>query len=391
MKIFWSWGLALLLAAPAWAAGLSVQELGVQDLRLQPDAAWQRGAPEQEHGDDALSLSWPVPGGASLQVLVPRSPPRIKGDAETFYRNLRRNWLAQYGKAAAIDWAEFQPGGVRWLSCRRPGHAGKGVVFHLVTVHAGRAYTVLLFTPPGTEALPSAAHALMAGAGFQAMPMRWRRIEALALLPRGEALDALAQAEADALGDQGMLTGYVLEAEGMPETGQLGLSWALDGFRWRKRYGRDERLPFELRGRLVAEAPPALEGAPVRLGLQVAPGEIPLAARLSLHDYCGPRGPWEEAMAALRRGARGPLARLALDHPCTGQAGKGKAAELATLEAGAGEALERVIPLPAPAAQAGNGPRWLEVELLPGAGSLGEGLLGRLALIFVYEPEEARR
>jgi hypothetical protein len=154
---------------------VGAQTLRVLDLGLQPDPAWQRGTPRQEQEDDALQLSWPAPeGGPTLQVLVSQSPPLIQSDADTFYRNLSRKWAALYGRHASVGWVEFNKDGQegrRWLSCRRPARSGDGVVFHLVSVHAGRAYSLLVFAPPKTETLPQAVHGLLAGAVFQAQPV----------------------------------------------------------------------------------------------------------------------------------------------------------------------------------------------------------------------------
>jgi hypothetical protein len=286
MILLWTWLAAMLAAFPARAETLELLE-----LRLYPDAGWQRGAPQEEQEDDALRLSWPAPDGVALQVLVPRNPPLLKSDAETFYRNLTRKWTAQYGKQAAIGWIDFGPGGTRWLGCRRPSSTGSGVVFHLATVHEGRAYSLLAFAPPGTESLPPAVRDLVQGAAFQAPPTPWRHRLSLALLPQGEALEALAQAEADALGNQGMLTGYGVGAEksGKPgqsweEAGEVRLNWFLEGFRWVEVHGRDERQPFEVRGQLVAVPPPRMGGGGPGHGIESGgirggadgPGAIPV-------------------------------------------------------------------------------------------------------------------
>lgn len=382
---FFSICLALALAClPARA-----EPLQVMDLRLQPDSAWQRGTPQQEREDDALVLSWPVPEGVALQVLVPREPPLLKSDPDTFYRHLTRKWSTLYGKQAAVGWVEAGPkgpGGIRWLSCRRPASTGDGVVFHLATVHEGRAYSLLAFAPPGTGALPEAVHRLVASAGFQALPSVWRQAHALALAPRGDVLEALAQAEAEALGDRGMITGYGASAEaptGESAGKSLALHWFIEGFHWDKQAGRDGRMPFETRGQLVAEAPLLLEEGTLRLGLKLGGADGALSARVRMHTYCGPSGPWEEALADLARGARGPLGRLARDHACPSQPAK---ADLATLEAVPGQTVARSVPLGRPEGRVDR--LWLEIRLLPRAGAAGEGVLDRQGLYFVYEPED---
>ena len=376
---------------------VQAETLSVLDLHLHPDPVWQRGTPQQELEDDALLLSWPVPDGVALQVLVPRNPPLIKSDADTFYRNLTQKWSALYGKHAAVGWMDFSKGdgkngteGLRWLSCRRPARSGEGVVFHLATVHEGRAYSLLLFAPPKTDALPQAVHALVASAGFQAMPAVWHHVRSVFLMPQPEAMEALVQAEADALGDKGMFTGYgvnqakadkpVPGGDGSVEA--LQLNWFLDGFRWVNSAGRDERLPFETRGQLSADVSPALPGGAAQVGLNVVASDTPLVARVSLHAYCGPQGPWDEALADLARGARGPLGRLARDHACPGVTGE---EVLATLEVRPGQTVARSVALMPPSAAADR--LWVEIKLLPEVGALGEGLLDRLGLYFVYEPE----
>lgn len=385
MKFLCLWGLVLLIGGSAQAGTLRVL-----DLSLTPEPAWQRGTPEQEREDDALVLSWPVPEGVSLQLIIPRSPPLIKSDADTFYRNLSHKWRAQYGKEAVVGWVDpggDLPGSPRWLSSRRPARSGDGVVFHLVSVHEGRAYSLLLFAPPGTEALPKALHDLLAGAGFQPVPTLWHKTLALHLLPQGEAMEALAQTEVEALGDAGLLTGYGVRAEeaALESDRELRLHWFLDGFRWAKKFGRDERVPFEVRGQLAASASPELDGGSLKVELKVAAAEAPQAARVGLHSYCGPQGAWQDALASLRRGARGPLDRLRRDHAC-GTPSLPDA--LGVLEARSGQTVARVIPLTLPAT-AKAGMRWLEIDLDPGmGGAVGERLLDRVGLFFIYAPEK---
>ena len=358
------------------------------DLRLTADAPWQRASPEQEREDDALGLSWPVEGGVSLQLLVLRSPSRIKSDAETFYRNLTQKWRGLYGKALAVGWlpndvdAAESPQGPRWLVGRRPSQSGKGVVFHLASVHGGQAYSVLVFAPAGTQTPPLPARAVVAKAGFQEPVLLWRQSRTLALVPRGEALAALAQAETEALGEKGMLTGYSFRELAVEGSG-VGLAWGLEGFRWAQRAGRDAQVPFDVRGRLNASAPTAWDGE-VRIGLEVSAAESPMEARVSVHSYCGPPEAWRAALAALDKGARTPLQRLGREQPCGDVPFQpAQAAWLGRV----GERQEHAFSLSEPGQQGKAGPRWVEIALVPEAGALGEGLLGRLALVLVYEPE----
>lgn len=208
-------------------------------------------------------------------------------------------------------------------------------------------------------------------------------------MPQGEALEAIVQAEADALGEKGMLTGYGVKQARAGKQGEEGdasdaamqLNWFLDGFRWSGSAGGDERLPFEASGQLSADVTPMLPGGALQVGLKVTASDTPLAARIGFHAYCGPLGPWDEALADLARGARGPLERLARDHACPGVGGE---AALATLEARPGQTVARSVAVPATPAAADR--LWVEVRLVPQAGALGEGLLDRLGLYFVYAP-----
>lgn len=374
MKFLWPWLAATLLVLPARA-----ESLRVDDLSLRPDPAWQRGEPRQEQEDDALALSRTLPDGGALRVLVPRSPPLLKSDAETFYRNLTRKWYALYGQTATVGWTEL--GGRRWLRCRRPSRVGDGEVFQLATVHEGRAYTVVAMAPAGTDALPGAVGDLLAGAEFSAPAQSWRQTRGLAVMPRGEALDALAQAEADVLGGKGMLLGHELAGD-TPAGGGQAVRWSLDGFLWDQAQGRDGRRPIELRGRLAARAPADQDGGGLTLDLALEAGGAPLAVRATRQAYCGPEGAWRTALAALDRGAPAGLARLARDHPCAGEAGPGVLAEVEIVP---GQVVSRTVALPPPPDQATAW--WVEVRLVPQAGSLGEMLLGRTGVYFVYEPQ----
>lgn len=378
MKVFSICALALLLCAPLRAA-----ELQVHDLRLDPDSAWRRATPAQEAEDGALSLSLPADGDVGLQVLIPRDAPLVKTDAETFYRQLGRKWDARHGKAASVGWVAAGQGARarRWLACRRPAQGGEGVVFHLATVHAGRAYSLLLFAPPGTETLPGPARGLLARVGFRAADVTWRHARSLPLFPQGEALDGLAQVVAQGLGETGMLSGYGIKVT-PADAAEPHLDWFLDGFRWSAGQGRDARASFEIRGGLTAVPPARLDGGRLRVTLSQQAAPLPLTARVSARAYCGDPEPWREALQALERGARSPLERLRRDHACAAGAGE---TELGSVEAGAGQTVTREFPVPLETAE-GVTARWLEVGLSPVSGAIGESLLERLGLFFFYAP-----
>ncbi|MEW6678839.1 MAG: hypothetical protein AB1421_13040 [Pseudomonadota bacterium] len=412
---------ALLLGAGLGMAGLGVQatEIRVMDLRLDLAPGWVTAPAAQVDESDAWSLSLPVEGGVALEVLIPRSPPLLKSDGETFYRNLTRKWQAQHGKEVAVGWGHFGsqeagPGATRWLIGRRPSRTGEGVVFHLATVQAGRAYSVLVIAPPGSDALPPEAQILLAGLAFNpqdvAAPLslpivdvaansaavasatspvttRWRRAGSRVLVPEGEVLSALAQAETEAMGDTGMLTSFVFQAQAL-NGNTLGAGWTLEGFRWASRFGRDQQVPFASRGRLdltAAETWGADGRLPVTLVLRVDETETPLAAVMEARAYCGPAGPWTEAMKALEKGARAPLRRLAEKHGCPDA--EGKLAIQTRWEAHGVDHLSRERGVEMPLPGYGVGVRWLEVSLDPQPGSVGDGLLERLALVLMFEPE----
>ncbi|HNQ05388.1 MAG TPA: hypothetical protein PKH69_12350 [Thiobacillaceae bacterium] len=371
MKFLWPW-LAALVVVSARADGLYVD-----GMRLYPEPTWQRGDPEQEAEDDSLLLTWPVPEGVSLRVMVPRSPPLLKSDAGTFHRNLARKWIAQFGKAARIGWLEI--GGRRWQSCRHPSRSGEGVAYQVVTVHAGRAYSVLAIVSTDAERLPGVVHELLAGVEFPAPEPAWRQTLNLAILPRGETLQTLVRAEAEALGARGMLLGH--EVDSRDVGGMRTLRWSLDGFRWDVSAGPDGRRPFELRGRLAARAPAAPDRGVLRLELGAQAGESPLRVQVSRYAYCGPAAPWREALAALRREDGADLHRLARAYPC---AGAGPAL-LASMEAAPGQTLHQDVPLPALPAQATA--CWLELRPVSRGDGLGVMLLEHVGLYVVYEPE----
>jgi len=380
------------LMGVAFPAHSAIVNVGA--LQLNPDSSWQRGGAQQEGEDDAVQLSWAIPSGIALQLLVPRSPPLIKSDEAHFYQNLTRKWSAQFGKAADIHWIQFnQPGqsGLRWLACRHPARSDDGVVFHLVTVHEGHAYSLLLFTPPGTERLPPAALALMAGANFGTLHSGWRRTASLTVIPQGEALDGLIRTEAEALADQGMLTGFGLEAEpidkvaktaqGAQEAEILHMAWFFDGFRWREENGRDVQQSFDIRGRLKVEAPGGTSQGPLNFVLDMATAEGPLEVRADLMSYCGPVEPWETAWSALGLNAMNVLSLLETAHACEQAPKEGKGW---VMQAMPGQTVRGKLELPAvfPADRL-----WVEIQLVPAAGYVGAGLLQHSRMYVVFEPE----
>ena len=149
-----------------WAGFSPAASLGVEALRLEPGAGWERGPAEQEQADEVFILDHRGAAGSSVQVLLLRRAPVVKGDADAYFDRLTRYWRGQYGKAVLIDWLEA--GGVKWRYIRRPaGDQGMGV-FQLSTVFEGRAYSLLVYVPGTLTTLPPEAQALIAGARFGA-------------------------------------------------------------------------------------------------------------------------------------------------------------------------------------------------------------------------------
>lgn len=385
MILFCLWlGLAGLVS-PACAT-----EVRVQALRLLPDAAWQRATPEQEAADDAIGLSWPVAGGVGVQVLVPRSAARVGLEAARFQRNFERLCRHRHGRAAAAGW--LRPAARDWLVCRRPAAGGDGVLFHLVTLHAGHAYSVLVLAPAGTQVLPKVAHELLAGSEFVApdtpmhaaapLPARapqWRLAHTWVLAPRGEALAALARAEGEALGETGLLTTYTVQPRAA-EASAPALGWSLDGLRWAAGGDRDRRAAFASRGHLAASAPAEWPGE-LRVRFEVQAAEHAVALHVSSGAYCGPPAAWQEAVAALEQGAGARFMRLAASHACAGPSPQGQ------WQARGGDSLSPVLALPAtpPAAEARA--RWLALRVQASPGAVGEALLEQLGLVLVYLPQ----
>lgn len=382
------------------AAGLGAAELRVADMWLAPDAAWQRGAAEQERADDAFLLEQPGAASPALQVLVPRQAARLKGagtDAEreqAFYRKLTRSWQAQYGRAAAIGWTEA--GGRRWLTCRRPGRDAGVRVFHLATVHQERAYSLLVFASDAQEHLPAAVHALAAQARFGPPPLppppRWALARTYRAQPDGATMDALVQGDAQRLAGAGMLTGYGLEY-GL-EANNSSLDWFLEGFRWQGSDARAGRRPFILRGHLQA-TPPATLRAPAELALGLEQGEGmegggELLAQVRVWRLCAPDSELEAALAPLDQGERAGLERIALEPRADCPATPARLA--GELRAGSGQRREQSVALEAPASAVGTAsaePALLvEVALLPAQDGehLGDALLRRAGLFFLYRP-----
>jgi hypothetical protein len=419
--------------------GALAEALRVDAMRLSPDAAWRRGDAAQEKEDGVYLLEWPLssqspgrqgafpepgaqissrspgrpkndlapsgggsgafpePGaqltqGVALQVALPRQATPLKADAAGFYANLRKKWVAQYGKRAEIG--EIEIGAVRWLVCRRPAGDGNAIVFQFATVHEGRAYSLLAFAAPQAAGLPQPVHDLLAGVGFGGQARHWIASRVVSAQPGREALEALVQADAERLGQNGMLTGYGLEVTRLPDAAHAGqaLAWFMEGFKWRQAVGRDERLPVSLRGHLEARVPARMAGTlavSVHLATESNSG---VEAEVSLLDLCAPAAELNEVLDRLERGARAPLERLARERPAACPAlpdtvpAKVLLAQSGTVVT---ETLEFSVP-PAPPLAAGlAGLKVVAVRprLAASEDDLGQSLLRQLGLYFIYAPE----
>lgn len=311
------WMLCGLLLSITHAA--VAESLRVDAMSLVPDARWRRGDPTREKEDAAYLLEWPVAEGArgvALQVAIPlRATPLMTG-AEDFYANLYKKWTQQYGKRAEIGQIEIA--GVRWLACRRPANSGDASVFHLVTAHAGRAYSVLAFAGAEVKGLPKPAYDLLAAADFGVAARPWVFHRVVAAQPAQAALETLVAADAERLGHDGMLTGYGIQYVALPELAGAGqglrLNWFLEGFRWRNRGGRDERLPLDRRGYLDAWVA-ANAAAPTLTVRFAGAANTAVEAEVGLLDLCAPAADVDAALARLAAGVDAPLEALVRARP----------------------------------------------------------------------------
>jgi hypothetical protein len=393
------WGGAL----PALA-----ETLRVESLNLSWFAPWQRGPAEQEQADDVYLLDLRADQTVVSQIALLRRAPVIKGDAdagyENYYDRLTRFWRATYGKRVLIDWVEIS--GVKWRSLRRPASENGMGVFQLATVFEGRAYSLLVFVPgtvPVMDLLARLRFGSQAGeAGPAAEPIaapleRWARSRTYRFNLSGDVLEAVVAADAERMGQDGMLTGYGLDY------GESSVDWFMEGFEWKTVAGRVARVPWATRGRLEVDAPTELGDAAIwNLRLVLPEGEMGVSARLAVWDLCAHPDVLKEVLDRLKHGARGPMERLAATRQAacpgpvaanSGERLRGKPGKTAT----AAWSLPLLLPNPPrwAAQAAGSEPetrlsrvRLVEAAVEPGADRTapGDGLLERARLFFAYEP-----
>jgi hypothetical protein len=272
---------------------------------------WQRATPQQETADDALLLDL---AEASLQLAVPRHTRRLKIDADSYYIRLRESWQKLYGGGAKISWLES--GGRKWLACLHPSQDRGISAFHLSTVFAGRAYSVLVFAPSTEPALPKAALDLLAGMRFadETAPLipkpdsatpKWIKTRTIYPQANADVLEALVQDDLARLGGDGMVTGYGLDFI------DSGVAWFIEGYQWKTVAARVTRVPWQQGGRLEVQAAAEAAAWPVKLTLK--DNETDVRASLRVITLCAPSQRVAETLDQLQRGARQTLQRLLLE------------------------------------------------------------------------------
>lgn len=371
---------SILLGIPLQAAA---DRLRVGDLVFDYAPPWQRAGADEEAQAEGFILRL----GEGLLVLLPRHQAVLKLPETRFYEQLEMRWRAQYGEDLSLEW--FDAAGRRWRVARRPSvERTDAVVFHLVTVLEGRAHHLLAYAPDSARTLPAEVRALLAGT--PSAIERWILERVVRELPRGAALEGLAELEAHGLGGQGGVTGYAAEARAH------GLAGFLEGFRWVKGPdGRDRRQPLLRRWEIGWSEPgqSLTGGGTLALEVSSGPADAGPAPAVRVHTglLCGPREALTETLGRLERGEAGARLRFeALAAACGVAAGS-----LPQGEAQGGPAQTVRLSLPAriaPAADArpDGGARRLVVSVRPlvsAGGAWGEHLLGAMAVHYIYAPE----
>jgi hypothetical protein len=375
---------------------------------------WQRADPTLEN--EALLLNLPQAG---LQLAVLRHTRVLKTDAQTYFDKLSRNWRARHGQQVPIGW--FESGERKWLYCQHAAQDGEGLVWQLSSVVDGRAYSVLIFGPRpdatsaahAASAIPAPARELIAGARFDADPLRhadvsrphWVKTRTLLPHASAEVLEALVQDDIARLGRDGLLTGYGLDF------GDSGASWFVEGYVWKTlnsptRNSRVEKVAINSGGRLEFDLPAATAGdakARLRLGLNKkeneTDNEADVGVQLRVWQLCAASGHLAETLRQLRQGAHLSLRRLAQSPAagCPPSDGQADATHVLLGERGKSVETEVVLALPpavnekqqAALARAGL-QRLLLVEIAayprPGRTGYGDRLIERARGYVVFEP-----
>jgi len=314
-------------AWPIWLALLAMVSfcaepaaLRIEALALPYDSSaspWQRAEPALEN--EALLLELPHAG---LQLALLRHTRRLKTDAPTYFDRLGRNWRARHGQDVHIGWLES--GGQKWLYCQHASQERDGKVWQLSSVFDGRAYSVLVFGPDTAASdaheIPAAARELIAGARFAvdapgrpdsshakvASAPYWVKTRTLFPHTNADVLEALVQGDIARLGQDGLLSGYGLDF------GASGASWFVEGYAWKTRDARVEKVALDSSGRLAFELPAETTGtAKARVQLSLNDNEADIGVQLRVWQLCAPGGHIAETLRQLQQGARLSLRRLA--------------------------------------------------------------------------------
>jgi len=244
------------------------------------------------------------------------------------------------------------------LACRRPSQ-DKGVsAFHLSTVFAGSAYSVLVFAPSTEQALPKAALDLLADMRFagdaapdmtkthlpEPDPAKSRWVKTRTIYPQANAdvLEALVQDDLARLGGDGMVTGYGLEFI------DSGVAWFIEGYQWKPLDARVTRVPWQQGGRLEVQA--AAEAAVWPVTLTLKDNEADVRASLRVIELCAPSQSVAAALDQLQRGARQPLQRLVLEPAAGCPAGLPDSAAASLVQGESGKTVQTDVVVSLPSA-----------------------------------------
>lgn len=390
---------ALLICQGSTATASS--ELRLRALAVPYASPWQRATQQQEAEDGVLLLDAPEAG---LQLAVLRPARALKIDAPTYYDRLTRNWRQLYGERATIDWIET--GGQKWLSCQRAANDGKGRLWQLSTVFAEQAYSLILFVPDKTGAMPPLARDLLAAIRFDTLSTSsavpaWVRTATLFPATSAETLAALVQEDIQRLGEDGLITGYGLNF------GDMAVDWFIEGYTWKTVNERVDRVALNAGGQIGFDLPAESDGVlKALLRLSLLPGESDIGARVRVWSLCAAEERIAETLTHLQTGDQASLQALAATRlPGCPDAGNGAWLEGVRGESGKTLLAETAIALP-PALDANrqaalqkSGLRHValvEIALHAAASrtGLGGGMIERVRGYAVYEaggPGEIRR
>lgn len=383
--------------------GAHAAVLKLEALSLPYAEPWRRATPQQEGEEDALLLEAPE---AALHLAVPRQTRLLKWDAETYYAKLRENWKSLYGDKARISWIETdaEHDGRKWLLCRRPSRSHDVDVFHLATVFAGRTYSVLLFAPSSSATLPRAALDLLAAVRFDAISPQsssrsgWVKLRAIYPRSSADILQTLMQDDAARLGEDGLVTGYGLDFSRDPD--RLGVTWFIEGYRWRTLDKRVAQVAWNQGGRAEARADDDLASWSLQIVLREDESDV--RVQLRVWDICAASARVAEALEQLESGGFDSLPMLARERAAACPEA-GAPTESVLLAGEIGKIVQTRVPTPLPEALGAAQSRALqaaglthnivvEMALVPGPRrtGFGERLLQRARGYVIFERKDAK-